>query len=154
MVTEAKTRRPLRWGAAVFVCLSLTILSFAACFGQTPAAQAPGQSPLPPPVTISLTLKDAVKIALKQNPQVVVARLLSLESDRGRQIARAALLPQANLTAAGAVGQYNLASVERTTTRGTAGPYQFIQAGPAFSQTILNLPLFRNYQIASEGTRE
>ncbi len=95
-----------------------------------------------------------MQIALKQNPQVVAARLLSLESDRNRQIARAALLPQANLTASGAVAQYNLASVERTTTRVTAGPYQFIQAGPAFSQTILNLPLFRSYQISGEGARE
>jgi outer membrane protein len=149
MGTQAKTRRPLGWKTAVFAGMCVAGFFCASCFGQASAPPAP-----PPPAAISLTLKDAVQIALKQNPQVVVARLLSLESDRGRQIARAALLPQANLTAAGAVGQYNLASVERTTTRTTSGPYQFIQAGPAFSQTIFNLPLFRDYQIASEGTRE
>jgi outer membrane protein len=111
-------------------------------------------NPAPPRHSIQLTLKEAVQLALKQNPQVVAFRLLSLESDRQRQISRSALLPQASLTSTGAVSQYNLASVERTTTRDTAGPYQFIQAGPAFSQTLLSLPLFRSYQISREGVRE
>jgi outer membrane protein len=111
-------------------------------------------TPGPSPQTIPLTLKDAVKLALKQNPQVVALRLLSLESDRTRQISRSPLLPQANLTGLGVVRQYNLASVVRTATRGTGGPFQFIQAGPAFSQSLFNLPLFRNYQISGEGVRE
>jgi len=144
--TKAKTRRLLRSGAGVFAWMCIAGIFSGACFGQTTAASQA--------TALSLTLKDAVQIALKQNPQVVAARLLSLESDRNRQIARAALLPQANLTAAGALEQYNLASVERTTTRGSAGPYQFIQAGPAFSQTILDLPLFRGYQVSTEGVRQ
>jgi len=35
-----------------------------------------------------------------------------------------------------------------------AGPFQYVQAGPAFSQTLLNLPLIRGYQIGREGVRE
>jgi outer membrane protein len=35
-----------------------------------------------------------------------------------------------------------------------AGPFQVIQAGPTFSQTIFNLPLIRSYQIGREGTRQ
>ena len=29
-----------------------------------------------------------------------------------------------------------------------------IQSGPAYSQSLLDLPLFRSYQIAREGVRE
>jgi outer membrane protein len=127
------------------------LLLFVALFHENVLAQ---PNPPPPIQSVQLTLKEAVQLALKQNPQVVAFRLLALESDRQRQISRSALLPQASLTSTGAVSQYNLASVERTTTRETAGPYQFIQAGPAFSQTLLSLPLFRNYQISREGVRE
>jgi outer membrane protein len=133
------------------VVVALCLLLFAAAFYEDALGQT---APVSSPQALPLTLKDAVKLALKQNPQVVALRLLSLESDRDRQISRAALLPQANLTALGVVRQYNLASVVRSATRGTGGPFQFIQAGPAFSQSLFNLPLFRNYQISSEGVRE
>jgi len=111
-------------------------------------------APDPSPQTIPLTLKQAVQLALKQNPQVVASRLLFLESGRESQISRSALLPQASLTSIGVVRQYNRASVERTSKRTTGGPYQFIQAGPAYSQSLLDLPLFRSYQISREGVRE
>ena len=108
---------------------------------------APTSQPIP------LTLKQAVQLALKQNPQVVALRLLALESDRERQIARSALLPQASLTAVGLVSQFNVASQERTSKRADGGPFQMIQTGPTFSQSLLNLPLFRGYQISREGVR-
>jgi outer membrane protein len=142
----ANDSTPLRIAAAIFYHLLLVAVLFQGGLAQTIST--------PPPQTISLTLKDAVQLALKQNPQVVALRLLSLESDRDRQIVRSALLPQASLTSTALLSQYNLASVERTTHRTTAGPYQSIQAGPAYSQSLLNLPLFRNYQISREGVRE
>ncbi len=104
--------------------------------------------------TIELTLKDAVRLGLKQSPQVVVARLLVLESEQNKRIALSALLPQANLGAAAALDQYNIGSVERVPKREVAGPYQYIQAGPSYSQTLLDLPLIRGYQIAKEGQRQ
>ena len=76
------------------------------------------------------------------------------ESDRNSQIARSALLPQAGVAASGALNQYNIQSIERAPKREAAGPYQYIQAGPAFSQTILDLPLIRGYQIGREGTHQ
>jgi len=103
---------------------------------------------------LRLTLKEAVQLALKQNPQRIIAQLLVSESDRNSQIARSALLPQANMEAHGALSQYNLNSVEARPPRLRAGPYQFIEAGPSFSQTLLNLPQIRGYQIGREGTRE
>ena len=42
-------------------------------------------NPVPPAQSIRLSLKDAVQLALKQNPRVMASRLLSLESDRERQ---------------------------------------------------------------------
>src|SRR5271163_1633283 len=111
------------------------------------------QPPTGPPAPLQLTLKQAVQLALKQNPQRVIAQLLIYESDRNSQIARSALLPQASLAASGSLNQYNLASIERSEQRKAAGPYQFIQAGPTFSQTILNFQQIRGYQIGREGTR-
>jgi outer membrane protein len=110
----------------------------------------------PPPVssgTLQLTLRQAVQLALQQNPQRVIARLLVSESDRNSQITRSALLPQANISASGSINQYNFQSIERT-HRQDAGPFQVVEAGPTFSQTILNLPQIRGYQIGREGTRQ
>jgi outer membrane protein len=134
---------PLRMPTGV-LCLLLVV------FSENGLAQS---NAAPPVQSIPLSLKDAVQLALKQNPQVVALRLLSLESDRQSQISRSALLPQAGLTATGLLAQYNVASIRRTNVRATAGPYQMIQAGPAFSQSLLNLPLLRGYQISREGVR-
>ena len=129
--------------AGAIVCALLSV-----CFCKDGLAQS---TPAPSAQSIPLSLKDAVRLALKQNPRVMASRLLSLESDRERQISRSALLPQASLTGAGLLGQFNVASIERTDKRTTGGPYQMIQAGPAYSQSLLDLPLFRGYQIAREG---
>ncbi len=107
-----------------------------------------------PPTTLQLTLKQAVQLALKQNPQRVIAQLLIYESDRSSQIARSALLPQVNVAASGSVNQYNFQSIERLPKRGAAGPFQVIEAGPTFSQTILDFPKIRAYQIGREGTHQ
>lgn len=119
-----------------------------------PHGSAAQQPPATAPAVVRLTLKDAVQLALKQNPQRVIAQILISESDRNSQIARSALLPQADIAAAAVRNQYNLQTVERHFPRATAGPYQFIQAGPEYSQSILNLPLIRGYQIGKEGTRQ
>jgi outer membrane protein len=115
-----------------------------------PQTPAPAQAP----AVVHLTLKDVVQLALKQNPQGRVAHLQTGESIRDRQIAASALLPRAAMTGEGAVAQYNLNSVEASPPRRAAGPYQYIQAGPSFSQTLLNLPQIRGYQIGKEGVRQ
>jgi outer membrane protein len=111
------------------------------------------QVPAAAPAALHLSLKESVQLALKQNPQRIIAQLLVLESDRNSQIARSALLPHADIAALGAYNQYNLQSVQRT-KRASAGPFQFIEAGPTFSQSILDLPLIRGYQIGQEGRRQ
>ena len=102
------------------------------------------QQPSPgSPGALQLTLKQAVQLALKQNPQRVIARLLTFESDRNRDIALSALLPQVHIEGHGSINQYNFQSIERAPKRSAAGPFQVIEAGPAFSQTILDFRLVR-----------
>src|SRR6201988_1672462 len=85
------------------------------------------QQPSPgSPGALQLTLKQAVQRALKQNPQRVIARLLTFESDRNRDIALSALLPQAHIEGQGSINQYNFQSIERT-KRFAAGPFQVMQ---------------------------
>src|SRR6516165_11895377 len=55
------------------------------------SAAAQGKAPL------KLTLKQAVDLGLKENPQVQVALLNVAESKQERTIARSGLLPQADL---------------------------------------------------------
>ena len=119
-----------------------------------PLAAFAQQPPAAPPAPLQLTLKQAVQVALKQNPQRVIAQLLVSESDRTSQIARSALLPQANVAASGSINQYNFQSIERAPTRAPAGPFQVIEAGPTFSQTVLNFQEIRAYQIGREGTHQ
>jgi outer membrane protein len=131
----------------VFVLLIFLQASFPVdCAAQQPSADATGP--------LQLTLKEAVQLALKQNPQRIIAQLLVSESDRNSQIARSALLPQASIAASGSLNQYNIQSIEHSHERQPTGPFQFVEAGPTFSQTILNLPLIRGYEIGREGTRE
>jgi outer membrane protein len=146
----AKKGLQKHWGA---VLLALFLATLAAAMSsvihaQQPSAPANSSSPL------KLTLKEAVQLGLKQNPQRVISSLLTGESKRTSQIARSVLLPQAGVVANGALAQYNLGSVEANPPRKAAGPYQYIEAGPSFSQTILNLPQIRGYQIGREGVRQ
>ena len=62
--------------------------------------------------SLQLTLKQAVQLGLKQNPERVIARILVAESERNRQIARSVLLPQAGVKSRAALSQYNFQSVE------------------------------------------
>src|SRR4249919_2191734 len=70
------------------------------------AAHAFAQDPAP----LKLTLRDAVQLALKQNPQVILANLGVAQSEQDRKIARSALLPQVAGHANETVNRLNLES--------------------------------------------
>jgi outer membrane protein len=132
--------------------VSVIVLSFLSGFSPARGQSAP-QGPQGA-TTLRLTLKQAVQIALKQNPRLVVAQLLAQQSTRDSQIARAPLLPQIRLGAGAALEQYNFQTVERLPEPKAAGPFQHVEGGTFFSQTLLNLPLLRRYQIGQEGIAE
>jgi outer membrane protein TolC len=149
---------PVKWlrslvlAIAVAQCLCATgVCAQQQAMPGTPASQA---TPAANPAVMQLTLKQAVDLALKQNPQRVIAKILLFESERNSQIARAPLLPQAGIDGVAALNQYNLQTVERQPHPVDAGPYQYLDAGPNFSLTLLNLPLIRAYQAGREGVKQ
>jgi outer membrane protein len=120
-------------------------------------AQGPSrQSPLPgtaPTGALRLTLDQAVGLALKQNPTAQIAVLTAAQSVQDRNVARAALLPQASLNVSDAVERINLQVFLGRKIPGFpehGGPFQIFSAGPGFSAPIFDLTLFRRYQEARE----
>ena len=57
---------------------------------------------------LKLTLTEAVRMALRQNPEVQIANLDVAESREDKSIARSALLPQATLQVSDAATRRNL----------------------------------------------
>ena len=100
-----------------------------------------------------LTLAEAVRLALKQNPQRIIADVQVQQSERDQQLALSALLPQASLTANAYIRQFNLQSVTPTPKPEFISRFQAMWIGPAFSQSILDLGLIRRYQIGRESVR-
>ncbi len=146
---------PVKWlrslGLAIVVAQCVCAASLRAQQQPAPPAASPGAAN---PAVLQLTLKQAVELALKQNPQRVIAKILLFESERNSQIARAPLLPQAGIDGAASLNQYNLQIVESQPRPVDAGPYQYLDVGPNFSQTLLNLPLIRAYQAGREGVKQ
>ncbi len=100
-----------------------------------------------------LTLDQAVSLALKQNPTAQIAVLTAAESVQDKNVARAALLPQASLNVSDAVERINLQVFLGRKIPGFpehGGPFQIFSAGPGFSAAIFDLTLFRRYQEARE----
>src|SRR5216684_7545412 len=107
-----------------------------------------------PPVR--LTLREAVGLALKQNPQVQIAILSLTQSEQDRTIARSALMPQAQLEVLELVRRENLEATLGRRLPGFpqhVGPLQVFQAGPQFSMPLLDLTLWRRWQASREGVR-
>ena len=79
-----------------------------------------------PSGVLRLTLNQAVSLALKQNPTAQIAILTAAESVQDKNVARAALLPQANLSVTDTVERINLRGVswhENTRISRTCGSF-------------------------------
>ena len=106
---------------------------------------------------LRLTLHEAVQLALNQNPQVQVANLNVAQSQQDQALARAGLLPQANLqvyehTQRLAVAPlFGLQRIPFLPLPGHLGPYQVDYAGPNFSVPLFDLTLWRRWQASKEG---
>jgi outer membrane protein len=109
-----------------------------------------------PAGVVSLTLNQAVALALKQNPTEQIAVLNAAESYQDKDIARSALLPQANLAVSDTAERINLEAFLGARIPGFpehAGPFQIFSAGPAFSAPVFDLTLYRRYQAARESAK-
>jgi outer membrane protein len=106
------------------------------------------------PATLRLTLRDAVTMALRQNPQVAIANLNLAESQESRTVARAALLPSTSFNGSENVVRGNLASTLGATIPGFPahyGPFWAAQAGPGFSAPIFDLTLWGKWRASKEN---
>jgi outer membrane protein len=124
--------------------LSVAILLALAGAGTLRAQQKP---------PLRLTLTEAVRLALQQNPEVQIAHLDVAASREDRSIARSALLPQAGLSVSDAAIRRNLEAFIGRSIPGFpqhVGPFQTFQAGPGFSVPVFDLTLWRRFQASSK----
>src|SRR5258708_9773367 len=103
---------------------------------------------------VRLTLRDAVQLALQQNPQVQIANLNLAETGENRKLSRSGLLPQASFGAYEQVHRVNIQALIGIPFPGFpqhVGPYEVFQAGPGFSAPIFDLTLWRRWQAAKSN---
>ena len=128
---------------------SLTgVLVLAALLFAPPAAYAQDSSAL------RLTLQDAVKMALRQNPQVQIANLNTAQSQEDVNAARSELLPQAAVQAMEREQRFNLQALMGRPFPGIpqhAGPFAVFQGGPVFSAPVLDLTLWRRWRASKQA---
>ena len=98
---------------------------------------------------LRITLRDAIALALKQNPQVILANLGVLQSEQDRLIARSALLPQINGNVSETVHRVNLEAAigfQFPNFPQHVGPYYVFQGGTSFNAPVFDLTLWRRYR--------
>jgi outer membrane protein TolC len=103
---------------------------------------------------LKLTLKDAVGMALKQNPQVILANLQVSQSEQDRRLARADLLPQANGSLSETVNRLNLHAAIGLSFPGFpthVGPFEVFQTGVGVNAPVFDLTLWRRYKSSKLG---
>jgi outer membrane protein len=100
-----------------------------------------------------LNMKDAVQLALRQNPQRLIARLIVSEKNQDKNIVQSALLPQINILAGDIVKSFNRQSISGGHDRVRVGPFQAIDAGAEFSVNLFNMSLLRQYQASRQDVK-
>jgi outer membrane protein TolC len=122
------------------------------------AQEAPAANALPatvPGQVLRLTLDQAVALAVKQNTTAQIAILTTAQSEQDRNVALAALLPEANLSVKDQVERVNLKAQFGGKNVFPAfpqhvGPYQVFSTGPTFGGPVLDLTLWQRYHAARD----
>jgi outer membrane protein len=102
--------------------------------------------------SLKLTLRDAVQMALRQNPQVQISNLDYAQSEQDKNIARSSLLPSVKTTIAETAIRSNFEAFTGKPIPGfpkQVGPYQTFQAGVGFSAPLFDLSLWRRLQASN-----
>lgn len=105
---------------------------------------------------IRLTLRDAVQLALKQNPQVQIASINLAQSEQDKVLASSALLPHlgVQLTDAALRGNFEaLAGRPIPLFPRQIGPFQQFQGGASYSAPVFDLTLWRRRQAADYASK-
>jgi outer membrane protein len=97
--------------------------------------------------TVSLTMHEAVKIALKQNPRLLAARIEALEVKQSAKVARSVFLPKATLGLEEQMQRLNLATnFGQESAPYSVGPYSNVQIGATFDVPIIAVSAWSSYQ--------
>jgi outer membrane protein len=142
-------KRQLNYSVTCLLVVSAPLLGLAQTSGNAPAPQAS-----PGPLT-SLTLKQAEALAMKNNPQISVARLIALASQQVTREVRSNLWP----TATGDITGVDAQSGSRLTAGALNNPivYERAAAGVVVTQLITdfgrttNLVSSANYAAKAEN---
>ncbi len=100
---------------------------------------------------LALSLRQAIALALRQNPQVQIANLTLAESQQDVKLTRSGLLPQATLDTFDEAERFNIkafAGGAFPLPFEHVGPFQVFQSGPRFSIPVFNLSLLRKWQAS------
>lgn len=103
---------------------------------------------------ITLSLRDAVQTALRQNPQVILSNIGVSRSEQDRRLAKSSLLPQVGGTVGESVHRLNLDTAIGFGFPGFpqhVGPFWVSQAGVDVSAPVFDLTLWRRYRSAQAG---
>src|SRR6202047_3264068 len=146
---EKPAKGPKRTPIIFYVLfLGLSLASANSAKAQTGAAHN-GLPANAPTGVLRLTLDQSVALALKQNTTAQIAVIQAAEAVQDKNVARAALLPQAQLDSSDAVRRVNIEAQFGKPIIGFPehiGPIQVFQAGPSFSAPVFDLTLWRRYQ--------
>ena len=90
-----------------------------------------------------LTLQQALDEAIKQSPDIQLARLRTVEAEAKIAVVRAGLMPQATLQVAGTYQTSNLQGIGLVFPGfpSRVGPYRTFDARPRVTQTVLDFQL-------------
>jgi outer membrane protein TolC len=103
---------------------------------------------------LRLSLPEAVRMALRQNPEAQMAAIDLAVQKQDKAIALAGLLPQAAAATGVSAVKYNTDVQIGHYITGfprEAGPYEVFTAGGAFQMPLFDLTLWRRYQAQREG---
>jgi outer membrane protein TolC/ABC-type transporter Mla MlaB component len=120
---------------------------------EKPDAPAPTQAASEP---LKLTLDKAVGLALKQNPTAQIAVLQAAQAVQDKNLARAGLLPTADLQVNDALRRVNLqeqlgGAIPFPGIPGHVGPINVFHAGPGFGTPVFDLTLWERYKSARDA---
>lgn len=104
--------------------------------------------------TVQLTLAQAIRTALEQNPRVQQSLLAIAESGDERRSAAAALMPSVAAQAIGVRNKYNLNAQMGMTVPGfppVVGPYNWHQAGVEAQVPLFDLSLWKRWRASQHA---
>jgi outer membrane protein len=108
----------------------------------------------PDPAPLKLTLRDAVQMALKQNPRVQIANLNIAESRENQNVARSGLLPQIGFSGSESVHRVNLSAAFGSKIADFpehVGPFWLFEGGATGSLPLFDFTAWRRWQASEEN---